>query len=131
MQAELSNFMALVLLVQATGWCCHRSCDSLHSPHCEDLQTAGIAGCGHRDSMTDTNQPPASPGKCPECFGCCTYVQPEKTQLDNVELGIPFDLSAVALEIRMVLACRWQLGADALQSRPPLRLHLLHQFLLI
>jgi hypothetical protein len=48
-----------------------------------------------------------------------------------VELGIPFDLAAVTADIRVLISSRWQFASDALESTPPLRLHLLHQSLLI
>ena len=68
-----------------------------------------------------------------QCQGVCTYLPVQKTQLDKSQLDVPMDFAAI-----VPATCDAQIAAEFCVAHsldvplePPLRLHLLHQILLI
>ena len=66
-----------------------------------------------------------------ECQGICTYLVPQKVQIDSPQAFAPFDLVAIVADTQIASAARWELACCQIEIEPPLRLHLLHQTLLI
>jgi hypothetical protein len=69
-----------------------------------------------------------------ECRGFCTFVPAPKTQIDSPQDHVALDVVAddVALldgEVPSVVS--WELLGASHDHAPPVRLHLLHQLLLI
>ena len=127
MHAVLSKLMASLLLVQSlSGWCCHRP----GSANLALPMSQVIAGCPHCCQPRPA-QPPAFPVKCQECFGVCTYVPPQKAQFDSPQLVVPANIVPAVVAADLSLASRnTQLGGPS-ELEPPLRLHLMHQILLV
>jgi len=67
------------------------------------------------------------------CHGLCTYLPVQKAQVDTQQLDLPMDFAAI-----LPATCDAQLAGSSKflllrepAAEPPLRLHLLHQILLI
>ncbi len=125
----LPHLLASLLLIQSmTGWCwrCpHDTCPKVLS------QAAGQITCHcHEHSKSEK---PKTPDNCPrECQGFCVYASTSDT---NVELP-HFDPTVDSAVIAPLLGgfsthVSWELVSNSVDSRPPLRLHLLNQSLLI
>lgn len=64
----------------------------------------------------------------------CTYLPSEKTVLNSSELVVPADMVAVPAafsDVQLTAASLSGVSRGPTSVRPPLRLHLLHQILLI
>lgn len=134
MHAILSHLLASILLVQALfGWCGRPpykevNCDT-------SAGTFSTKSCCNQCGTNAQGEHPVGPCKCEfECQGVCTYVRPEKTLVDSSQ----WSLLALFLEVDPALAgshsAFGSIGVRAchpLDSKPPLRLHLVHQVLLI
>jgi hypothetical protein len=137
MRAFSSILMAGLLTIQAvSGWCWHpaRDCAGLEASTAPAEWT--VKCCDGDCKGAHDGEPSQSPCKCRlECSGVCTFVPPEKTQVDaNPQPANGFDQLAVstALADSQAVPTNWTqvfCGTSELQS--PLRLHLLHQILLI
>lgn len=126
MHTFLASLTSAMLLIQAlTGLCCHRPYNvSLGVPAAR--QAADCANCCRHHS-----EPPERPVKCSKCMGVCTYVPPQRTEIDSHqstalgdvadEVGVA-DFSGTSQPDRP-----WGL----LKLEPPLRLHLMHQILVV
>jgi hypothetical protein len=136
MNAILSILTAAALFIHAAMGCCWH-----HTHHCGhgDATTAGVSQpvqcCKHHHPAQHGKQP-ADPCKCKvECHGVCIYLPTQKTHIDAPRIVIPFNHVAVipALADTHHLSAPFRLDGTggALESEPPLRLHLLHQILLI
>jgi hypothetical protein len=69
-----------------------------------------------------------------ECHGVCTYLPPERSQLDGFAAAPAFDLLPLAIVHDCAAAhCAtiWEWLADPGDTASPQRLHLLHQVFLI
>jgi hypothetical protein len=134
MRAIVTSSMAAMLIIQSlTGWCCHGSRHVLQTRTCAAARYS-VAGCCERCNKNSDTAPQPIPCQCYECLGVCTYLPPEKTQLDDSRLDQRFDLVAIAPVLNhthLVCAPRWLLAAESVPPEPPLRLHLLHRSLLI
>jgi hypothetical protein len=123
----------LALLQAVTGVCCHHSCESAHDEPAPVERHCHSPCCHHAaDELSD--QAPA-PVPCNEkhCFGFCTYISTSKVHVKNawqcVAVGSP-GVSAISLHSPLLGTVR---SAKSIQQifEPPLRLHLLHQIILI
>jgi hypothetical protein len=137
MQAFVSKLMAVLVLAQAaSGWCCHRPCHCLDGDVAEaSLTTSDV--CGHDECCHDDHETlvlnASSHCQCHECQGFCTYLAGAKSHLvrSQMELGFGFlatnsDVSHVQLSVERAAAT-----SEPIHLGPPVRLHLLHQSLLI
>lgn len=134
MRAMLSSLMSLTLVFHAALGCCWH-----HDHRCEhdgefDTQTCeSDACCEHYEDQGDPAES-TPPCDCKlECHGICTYVAPQKVQLDVPLAVAPFDSIAIR---SLVVDAHLALGlpgdsADPAEFEPPLRLHLLHSIVLI
>lgn len=136
MRAFSSFLMAGLLTIQAvSGWCWHPARD------CTGLETSTVPAawtvkcCDGDCEGAHEGEPSQDPCECRlECSGICTFVPPEKTQIDAPQLAVCFDHLAVcpALADSQAVSTNWtQVTYGASELEPPLRLHLLHQTLLI
>ena len=135
MQAALSNLMAALLLVQAlTGWCCFQPCARLGSEMVQVTESHQPPCCDDCDVENRPGPKPIAPCRCQVCLGFCTYVPTDKAQVDCPELVVPFDSLAFAPVLADSHLSGNYLGSVA-NGRPvaelPLRLHLMHQILLV
>jgi hypothetical protein len=131
MHAFVSKSMAVLLLIQALSGSCWqpaRECTA------ERGQMAKPARCCEHGCPHDERQVPA-PCKCPrECHGICTYVIPEKSEIDRSDVSVAFDsftLPAATAYTNLVNDSEWQFDSGPAKPEPAVRLHLFHQVLLI
>ena len=136
MRAFSSILMASLLLIQAvSGWCWHpaRDCTGLGLSAAPVAWTVRCCNCDREGAKEE--EPSQAPCRCRlECSGICTYVPPVKTQIDAPQLVVDFDHLAIspALADSQAVSTNWtQVAYGASELAPPLRLHLLHQTLLI
>lgn len=136
MHIVLSSLMAALLGIHAFFGCCwhhgHRCAECTPSA----TQVAQPAKCCHHHQGTDEKQHgKQTPCKCfLECHGVCIYVPSQKVQLDSPELIVPLDFVAVLTafsDMQQASTAPWEISRGPTAVSPPLRLHLLHQILLI
>lgn len=128
MQAAIAHLTASLLLVQVlTGWCWRCAAES---PACTaHAQAASHCHCNHESE--DSSEAPAD---CPrECQGVCVYLTAGNVHLDLTLLDYAFTFGVVPADLScsQVSAVHWERAGDFTPLRAPLRLHLLHQLLLI
>jgi hypothetical protein len=130
MQAVLCKTMAALLFVHAAFGCCWQranvwnQCASAPQRH---------ACCKHEGGQSHQDQQPTKPCK-QECQGVCTYLRAEKVQIDASQVVAPFEFVAFSPTLagsRLSTVKFWEVAGSPSGSEPPLRLHLLHQILLI
>jgi hypothetical protein len=131
-QAFVSYILAGLLLIQSvTGWCWQCSSEP-NSPTADAATVQHDCSCYECDGATG-EAPSPEPGECPwECQGICIYFSSLSTHLDALQFDLALDLVTVLSDFRYLSpVAPWEQAGDALAARPPLRLHLLHQILLI
>ena len=136
MHAVLYSSMAALLGIHAFFGCCWH-----HAHRCEQCppsatQVAQQPKCCHHHQGTDEKQNgKKTPCKCfLECYGVCAFLPSQKVQLDSPELIVPLDSVAVLpafSDMQLLAASPWEVSRGPTAVSPPLRLHLLHQILLI
>lgn len=131
MQAVLSHLLASLLLIQAlTGWCWHCPHDTCSDQVAEAKNSSTC--CCHESRQHDDS---TIPEQCPrECQGFCVYVSSVDTQVDLLQLDISFHCQVQVIDSLLAASpapVAWDRIVDSVDSRPPLRLHLLNQSLLI
>ena len=135
MRTLLPNLMAISLVVHAAVGCCwhhEHGCahgDNSNTPICKSTQC-----CEHDDCPSHQGEAPEYPchGKL-ECHGVCTYVAPQKIRLDSSLAVAPLASATLWLlfsDAQAAFGSAWN-TADPAEFEPPLRLHLLHQIVLI
>lgn len=134
MRLVISNLLAIVLLFQAlTGVCCYHVCncgqDALESKPAVESSHCCHSHC-HDGQESDHQQ---APSNHQHCLGFCTYVAPPKVQVDCPllpSLSASSELCAVLTQMAGSCTGHYELIAYPV-AEPPLRLHLLHQIILI
>lgn len=136
MHALLSTLVATSLLLHAAFGCCWHQHAS-HSREGPRIPAAVESVCHQQvHGCCDHEHGRPSPVPCkdgPHCQGDCNYLAIQKSQLDQVQIVAPLELAAIALpsyDVHNVAI----FGLDRLyelDTGPPLRLHLVHQILLI
>ena len=124
MKAFLTSLMAILLAAHSAFGCCW------HHAHAYD----GLpnACCNHNDHDGLPDEPPCDVEK--ECEGTCQYVAAEKVRVDHLgDAGwAVFVVPNVTFaESTFSSLVRSRESFCPIDSGPPLRLHLLHQLLLI
>jgi len=135
MREVFTRLMAAWIFVLAvSGWCCRPpfACAQADSAPSVSQTVACCQRCGregHRESE------PTAPCKGQsECHGVCVYVPAQKAQLDTKPVLSAIDFIAIApplTDSQIAAALAWEQLGDPLRFEPPLRLHLVHQVLLI
>jgi hypothetical protein len=131
MHAVLSSLTAALLFIHATFGCCWH-----HAHWCAQRSACIVAaepeGCceHHRSSAPGEQEKPCDCNV--ECEGTCTYLPPEKMQIEAPWVVASVDLvaTAPALAEALVVSTSGSDSGDIAHAAPPLRLHLLHQLLL-
>jgi hypothetical protein len=138
MQSAVTNLLAGMLLIQAlTGWCCqHRCAAGLgHRPAAEASPESNCCDqCDCRSHSSQDSKESDAPCRCPDCLGFCTYLPPDKAPLDSSQLEPGSETLAIAPALAYDhFVCRHgrSFSAESGLPEPPLRLHLLHQLLVI
>lgn len=151
MQALLTNLTAFSLCIHALIGCCWHhahgaTCHAESTVVSKSSASPKCAGCCHHCRHVSDDTPadhqrdgdhsaPRAPCNCKvECHGVCTYLPPEKQQLDNLADAPAFDLPVLMIDQGYAVIgpagyCQWL--ADSGPTIAPARLHLLHQVFLI
>jgi hypothetical protein len=140
MRTVFSSLVAVSLLIHAAFGCCwhhlHETAGEGHSDFGQAI--AAESEHGHADCPCGCNShsgnAPHSPSKDrPHCQGICQYLPPQKTQLDTFSALAALDFAVVAtttIDVPTITTSNFAL-ALAEPARPPVRLHLFQQLLLI
>ncbi len=135
MRTVLPISMAALLLIQAVSGSCWQPTRA-----CIGLETARGVASTHSCCETgceDEGEGNSTEGPCGcdlECSGICTYLGSEKIDFDSAQLIVAFAHALVqsALADSQSVPTNWtQILCGTSEIEPPLRLHLLHQTLLI
>ena len=134
MRAVLFITMAASLLVHATfGSCLHHGCDS-STCHDSALTLESDAHCDHDCCNGPKGHESHAPDKGhSHCRGTCNYLPAKNPQLGKCQLSVPVDFAwgASAADSLQTTSLRFSELRNEFAPRPPLRLHLLNQILLI
>ena len=128
MPTVVSSLMSGLLLLQAvSGWCYERAHiatnANAHPVHC----------CGHNECDT-RGEPSKDPGKSDEkCHGICVFTASTGPQLDLLQPLLANCVWMVErpIDAKLARGIFHDPQADFAHLEPPLRLHLLHQILLV
>jgi hypothetical protein len=138
--------MATLLVAQAvSGWCCHRPCHCLvgndveakllESEYSEASPPAtphdDHTGCHHDHNGLIVSAVPHC--QCHECQGFCTYVANAKLHVARSLADFRPVLATAIVDSSLLQLAPADDGrtSELCQPEPPVRLHLLHQSLLI
>jgi hypothetical protein len=140
MRALVSNLTALLLVIHAMIGCCHHHWHSAAECGGAMALTATCDCCPQHPSAADADHPANDHKPCEpcsgslECLGVCKFLPSSRVQLDCSDdegdclLVAVVDSLAAIDAIHHVNVSRRAGPRDAL---PPIRLHLLHQRLLV
>lgn len=134
MHAVVSNLLAGLLLIHAMLGCCWHSAHTCTRRDRDACPVVKKVCCHHCHHKQQSENPPA-PCKCRvECKGVCTYLPTERIQIDGTQLASSWQ-HLVVLPVMLEAPCasnsNWKPADGVLAWQPPLRLHLLHQIILI
>jgi hypothetical protein len=141
MRAIVCNLLAALLLVHALVGCCrHHDPSAARHEWIESAHTTAMACCHHRRNCDadETKQPP-TPCDCKlECKAQCVYLQPEKRVVDAGGMILPIDIAVVkdcswanVATDAAATSSFWEYSRACDDTEPPVRLHLLHQIILV
>ena len=137
MQSVLRQFAAGMLLIQAlTGWCWHCPCACAPAQQSAAVVSDDGCCCCERENFdTPVHPGPTAPDKARlQCHGICVYVSPDQATIDGPHLvracDVPVPAATWGLQLDGV-GLAWAIAHEPLKSGPPLRLHLLHEIILI
>jgi hypothetical protein len=135
MREIVSILMAGSLLLHAALGCCRHHAHACQGCDGTAAQARQIGNCcQHHPEECTREHPSQTPCKCKvECQGVCSYVAPQKVQLDFPKGVAPF--AAIVVDPVLADANLARGGsfdvAHFAEFEPPLRLHLLNQVMLI
>lgn len=131
MQAFYSNLLAAMLVIQACFGCCRQVVAGVGVPDCCKPTVNGGECCKDESSAVCTTNLPAEAPPQTTCHGTCIYVLSDDdgtAELCRAELVTCAEASkAIASPSPSTMLT----GRSNSSKAPPLRLHLLHQILLI
>ena len=138
MNVILRNLMATLLLIHASFGCC-----SLHAHDCSEcivpsVKPKCIESCCHcqqKPKKHDSHKSNPKPCK-KDCDGTCTYLPSQRSKINasHWAVGLVFVIDTSKIDHcngQHLLSCPWDRSGGQLLNSPPLRLHLLHQVILI
>ncbi len=133
MQALVSSLMAVLLLANAVVGCCRHAVLDCATADGFGATVAKAEPCCQHEP--DEHGQPHGPGGCTvECYGACTYLPPERSDTDLADGVAPLDLVPLIHPL-LTTGCdgpaRPSAALPATGYSPPVRLHLLHQSLLV
>lgn len=126
---------ALLLFQAASGWCCHRPCEVASSTCAAELTTAVASDCCHKCNSEAPAFPAdqSQPCECDECLGFCTFVSEKSLEVDANPLSSLFTVLTMHVSLPAtteVVVRTLDLQIENAQALP-VRLHLLHQHILV
>ena len=133
MRVFVSSLMAVLLLANAVFGCCrHRMLACALADGASTTVSKSEECCQHEQEERRESQRPC--GCCVECYGACTYLPSESSDTDLAVALLPLDLVPL---IDLCLTTGYEgpgwpgtvLASTGIS--PPVRLHLLHQSLLV
>jgi hypothetical protein len=134
MRTIFSSLVAASLLIHAAFGCCQHDA---HRDVCVDDHEAervcDADGNHHHDCVEHHGQPADQPCGGHHCQGQCNYLPVQKSQPDDLKVKLPLDFVAVlpaGCDVRVVALHHAEWLSESVAG-PPVRLHLLHQILLI
>jgi hypothetical protein len=133
MRTVFCSLLCNSLLIHAVLGCCWH--DAHDAAACDGSlpSLAADADCCHDgDSATDEHGPQVPCKGHPDCHGLCNYLPVQKTGFDNCldHMVIDFAVDVPAASGSQISALSFAAGPSEYYP-PPIRLHLLHQILLI
>lgn len=134
MHAVFTSLMAGLLFIHTVFGCCWHHAHSYGECQHALAEASQPVKCCKHDHESESKLPQKPCKGHAECQGVCTYLVPQKVQIDFPQVIAPFDLVAipsVLTDAQIAAAARWELACCHTEIEPPLRLHLLHQTLLI
>jgi hypothetical protein len=134
MQALFSSLVAASLLIHAAIGCCwHHSHNGLCADDRQCQPTSDACAHHHGCCNGQHDQPTQEPCGGHQCHGLCNYLPIQKSQVDDLKLQLPLDFAAIlpATCDMQGVAVHHAVGCSKAACEPPVRLHLLHQILLI
>jgi hypothetical protein len=143
MRLLVSGLMAVLLLANAVFGCCRHSMLACGLPDrvsnkpgaSSTPESADACCCHHGQDEQDEQSERHAPCECSlDCYGACTFLPTEKSETELADAVAPLDL--VPLIDRLLTAgYDGDAGPNAASPStgysPPVRLHLLHQSLLV
>jgi hypothetical protein len=134
MRAVCSGLMTVWLaILTVSGWCCHGPIVCAHDSQASaTANTKCCSRCGGQSGQQNESTRPLEDGSA--CQGVCIYLPSPKVQLDDEQVPAWPDLPAILpmpQESQVASAQHSHWAFEATLLGPPLRLHLLHQLLLI
>lgn len=133
MRAALSIMLAALLLAQATFGLCWHEVDGCANCSSRPAVCSDQCGCDKEVDDQTSGQPTEPARGRLECRGFCTYLPTQTTEVDTQDQST-FDLVAdiaALVDGKLSSPPSWKHLGAAIDHAPPLRLHLLHQLLLI
>lgn len=138
MRTFVSNLTAAMLLVHALVGCCRDHNHNATTCDRTELSDSLASGCCHGDHATSSheNERPIAPCDCKlACKALCISLPPGKSLIDARQSTLCIDIVAFAPTAATLHTASadsyWNAGSGFHVSGPPLRLHLLHQVILI
>ena len=134
MRAIFSSLVAASLLIHAAVGCCrhHADLDACVGDQAADY-ACDVDADHHHDCDEQHGQPADQPCGGHHCHGLCNYLPVQKSQLDDLKVKLPLDFVALlpaACDVQVVALHHAECLSESVAG-PPVRLHLLHQILLI
>ena len=133
MRAAFSSLVSASLLVHALFGCCWH-----HAQACAFFSAEPVAAepgdCCHHGAAPSEHQSPSPCDKGTHCEGGCTYLPAPKSQVEMPRFLSPSDFVAILPVGTDAPFCAMRPAERSPKPHilePPLRLHLLHQQLLI
>lgn len=136
MRALVPNLTAVLLVIHAMIGCCHHPWHGDGEVEAASIRVSHCSCCGHHGVSHDASEGPSEPGNGErECHGVCSYIPTQRLQLGASAGGVDFSLAVMTPVHRSGRIAAPDERLEQLgivdDSPPPLRLHLLHQILLI
>lgn len=134
MRAVFSSLVAASLLIHAAIGCCwHHAHDAECGNEACAEQTASTDGGQHDDCDSSSGHGDHHAPCKGHCEGTCHYLSVQKTQVEVIAPHLPLDFAAVipaTCDVHVAALVHAERSYESV-AEPPLRLHLLHQILLI
>jgi len=133
MSTILINLLTALLLFQAVaGWCCHRPCSERAGGVDRTVETH--RHCCHGVERRAPQAPADSPRECDDCLAFCIFIAERPAEFEASELLSTVALLTAFVDVGQVVVgplVDWRFVGQRCAPPPPVRLHLLHQLLLV
>jgi hypothetical protein len=135
MRTVVASLMVAVLAAQTVFGCCwHHAHWHLHGDRSLARAAPPVKCCQHHQHESES-QPPQEPcHNHDQCQGLSTFLLPQKVQIDASQCVASLDLPVIIPDQangQVGSMFSWEVVGCSHTIEPPVRLHLLHQTLLI